>query len=157
MVMHAVFFSIWSGSLRWLLLFTQTRVQTLHLRRSNITGLLQKAFFFEGGGLDRDKRIQSVRLGHFLFTPSCCSHNRCIEMSRLTRVFCCSLFFFLFCTCGRSVRMVPKMQKINSQTWHPEWTIFYPSHTDIRDQVWKKNRIDDYAHFVRVSVSKWAV
>lgn len=83
-VMHAVF-SIWSGSLRWLLLFTQTRVQTLHLRRSNITGLLQKAtlshsFFFEGGGLDWDKRIQSVMLGHFLFTPSCCGHNRCIEM-----------------------------------------------------------------------------
>lgn len=32
--------------------------------------------FFEGGGPHWDKRFQSVTLGHFLFTPSCCSHKK---------------------------------------------------------------------------------
>lgn len=90
---NACCFSIWSGSLRWLLLFTQTRVQTLHLRRSNITWLLQKATvsysFFEGRGPYRDKRIQSVTLGHFFFTPATAVTTDVLKLfgSRISQVF----------------------------------------------------------------------
>lgn len=144
MVMHAVFFYLkWVSQMATVVYSNKgpdpSSQEIKHHRAAAESNCL--LFFFEGSGPHRDKRIQSVILGHFLFTPSCCSHNRCIKMICRQDLIGLPLQFVFFLHMWKvsqngDVKML-LMHQTNSQIWHPEQPMFYPSRTgiNVREQV----------------------